>query len=107
MLIKLIKIKWWFGFVGFTIYPYIFNVNLGEKDLKHEKIHLEQQRKWYQTGWYFGVALWLGLYLLALPIGYNPFRWKWEYEAYSKGQEYKDTIIKKILKNSYLLWWNN
>jgi hypothetical protein len=101
---KIIKIGWFFGFSGLTIYPLIFNVSLSGWGLKHEKIHLEQQHKWYSVLWYFGVLAWLFCYLMILPVGWNPFRYKWEYEAYKNGQGYSDMKIREVLKKEYFLW---
>lgn len=56
-------------------------------------------------GWVCGQLLWRGLYLLALPVGWNPFRYRWEMEAY-RTEVLDDVHIKRILKQApYYLWW--
>jgi len=103
---KLKKISWWFGFQSFTFYPYIFYVDsLSEDVKKHEEIHIGQQYKFYRYGWYLGVAVWLLLYLAFLPVGWNPFRFKWEYAAYTQGSGYADDFTRQILRKNYLLWF--
>lgn len=55
---------------------------------------------------WFGVGFWLFLYLLMLPIGFNPFRWAWEWDAYTKGSGYTDDLTRAVLKNAYKLFWH-
>jgi hypothetical protein len=105
---KLKKISWWLGFVAFTAYPYIFHVEEtpSTRLILHESKHIEQQKKWYDKAWYFGVAAWLFCYLLLFPVGYNIFRWNWEFEAYKTNKFETDESIKERLWNKYLLWFN-
>ena len=104
---KTIKIPWFFGFAAVTVYPFIFHVGrLYARVKAHEEIHLKQQRKWckWYTLWLPGLMAWFFLYLLVLPIGWNYFRFKWEYEAYTEGSKYTDAKAKQIIKDKYLLW---
>jgi len=56
-------------------------------------------------GWVLGQLVWRALYLLVLPVGWNPFRYRWEFEAY-KTQVLDEVHIRRILKESpYYLWW--
>jgi len=97
---KIKQIKWWFGFTGFTLYPYIFDVKQ-QADIPHEVIHLKQQYLFYKYGWYLGVALWLFLYFCVLPYKWHPFRTKWELEPYIKGSGYSEKRAKQIIKEKY------
>ncbi len=109
MAIKEIKIKWWFGFTALTIYPFIFYVgSLSESTRRHELIHIDQQGKWckWYTFWIVGLLAWFFMYFLVLPIGWNYWRYKWEYEAFTKGSGYSDSLAKEILNRNYLLWWH-
>ena len=109
MAVKFIKIKWFFGFGAVTIYPFIFYVDcLSNSTRRHELIHWEQQKRWasWYSLWIFGWLAWFFCYLLVLPVGINPFRWKWEHEAFIRGSEYTESFTKEILKNQYLLFWH-
>lgn len=64
--------------------------------VEHEFIHMEQRR--YVGNFWFYFA-----YLFALPILYNPWRYKWEYEAYKHGG-LSDEQIHRILR-SYKYGW--
>ncbi|MDP3728375.1 MAG: hypothetical protein Q8R18_02870 [bacterium] len=81
---------WWFTIfansnVTTTISPHIYVCknfstlpkSIQERIIKHEKIHLQQQKEQ-------GLVKFLFLYIFALPLFYNPRRYKWEYEAYTK-----------------------
>lgn len=73
--------------------------------LHHERVHVEQQRRWALYGLGVGLLLWWALYLLALPVGINPWRQRWETEAYRAGG-YPDPVIRSALRRSpYWLWW--
>ncbi len=63
----------------------------------HESIHFAQQTE-------VGFVKYLFLYLFCLPFLYNPWRYKWEFEAYTKGSGYSEEQTKKILK-SYKYGW--
>lgn len=83
-------------------YPALYDI---EKLLLHESIHIEQQKKWAIYGLGIGLLVWWALYLLALPVGWNSFRKKWETEAYL-AEGYSQTTIDTILKRApYYLWW--
>jgi len=90
----------WFKAIAITFYPFIF-IAPGYADtltvLMHEQIHYNQQRQWAIYGLGVGLIAWYLLYLLCLPVWYNPFRRKWETEAYRKAQKYDDATIKIIL----------
>ena len=79
---------WWFTLfanpkVHTTLFPHIYvakGFNSWPKELRnriisHEKIHLRQQRE-------IGLVKYLFLYLLVLPLFWNPWRYNWEFEAY-------------------------
>ena len=93
------------GAEGLTLYPYIFLKS--EDALNHEKIHYHQQEKWYKKAWYFGIAAWVFVYLLCLPVGWNPFRYKFEYEAYLKGDNGDPKLIRLALRRApHYLWFH-
>jgi hypothetical protein len=108
-MIKEKKWYWWLTIfatpiVTTTISPHIY-VSQGYKDLskkgkdiiiKHENIHLQQQEE---------VGLWkyLFLYCFCLPILWNPWRYEWEYKAYTKtGTSKKQT--EEYLSSHYYGW---
>jgi len=109
MAIREIKIPYFFGFAAFTLYPFIFYVgSLSHSTRRHELIHIEQQKAWckWYTLYIFGLLAWLFMYLLVLPIGWNYWRYKWEFAAFTRGSGYTDSLTKEILKNNYLLFWH-
>jgi hypothetical protein len=56
-------------------------------------------------GFFGGVLLWRALYLLVLPVGWNPFRYYWERVAFEK-DGFSDAKISLILSRApYRLWW--
>lgn len=83
-----------------TIYPNIYLsknfYNLSKlsqtKIIKHENIHLKQQKN--------HLLKYLFLYIFVFPLFYNPWRYKWEYEAYTKS----GTSIEQTKK--YLSSWH-
>ena len=98
--------------IGDTIYypdaiedPYLF-----PELIEHEKIHLQQYKK-------YGTFLFLFLYILfPLPIFFAYFRWKFEREAYlvqakmyiaekRTTPEYISESISKTLWNNYFFTW--
>jgi hypothetical protein len=91
------------SFVGFTLYPYILYMEEGV--LPHEMIHIKQQEAFWKKAGPLGLLAWLALYFLVLPVGWNPFRRKWETEAYKKGSKYSPEMIEYILRKSYFLRW--
>ncbi|MBI5871675.1 hypothetical protein HZB88_01165 [archaeon] len=90
-----------------AIYPHIYlqknfyelPASLQNRILKHEAVHLSQQKK-------TGTLKFLFLYIFILPFFYNPYRYKWEYEAYSS-TGHKPDYIKKILSSWHYGWLLN
>ena len=82
-----------------TIYPNIYiSKNFyrlpkvsQQRILIHENIHLQQQKN--------QLLKYLFLYIFIFPLFYNPWRYKWEYEAYTKS----GTSVKQTKK--YLSSW--
>lgn len=73
--------------------------------LRHEETHLMQQYQWYSTAWVFGLLAWYVCYVFLLPFWFNPFRWKWEMEAYMRGQEYGKVIISRHYLSEKTYGW--
>ncbi len=98
------KLTWPFAHANYTtIWNTIYCPNDSKITLstvKHEEIHYAQQKRW---GWFF-LPLWIVCYLLFLPFLWNPFRYKWEYEAFYKGSRYSHNDIVKILKSRAYGW---
>ena len=106
------KWYWWLTIfanpnVTTTIAPHMYLSkgfkNLSSKGqaqiLKHERIHLKQQEE-------TGIIKYLFLYTFCFLVFYNPWRYKWEYEAYTKsGTSKKQT--KKYLKSWHYGWLQN
>lgn len=65
--------------------------------IDHELIHIQQQKD-------VGLVKYLFLYLFCLPLFYNPWRYKWEYEAYIKGSKYPESFVKKLLSSVSYGW---
>ena len=99
---------WWFAFpfahptsgvfttVWDTIYmPKGFN-EPPDSIAKHEKVHIGQQQSWTK----FGFLFWLFLYGLALPLFFNPFRYRWEYEAYREGSGFGHEHTISVLRSA-------
>ena len=53
--------------------------------LEHERIHVEQCKRFGLGNVYLGFPLFTLLYLLCLPAGLAYFRWRFEREAYAHG----------------------
>lgn len=68
-----------------------------ESMIKHESIHLRQQKE-------VGVIKYLFLYLFCLPFFINPWRTKWEIEAYREAQGLSDDEIYEILSSKMYGW---
>jgi hypothetical protein len=84
-----------------TVFPFIFITKKIHFDLyaslcRHEGVHYDQQKRWAFFGFGVGLLAWFALYLLVLPVYWNPFRRKWETEAF-KAQGYFDKEIDEIL----------
>lgn len=95
------------GTWGITLYPFIFLGKAAKGDvLRHELTHYRQQDKWWAIAGPLGVLAWILVYLLVLPIGFNPWRSCWEYEAYRMGQNLTDRQIQaKLRRWPYFLFW--
>ncbi len=84
-----------------TIYPDVYlgknyfelSSVVKKRILKHEEIHLAQQKK-------IGKWKFLFLYIFVLPLFWNKYRFEWEYEAYVQS----GTSVLNTLK--YLKKWN-
>lgn len=82
-----------------TLYPNIYVsknfYNLSKESqkriIKHEEIHLKQQKN--------QLLKYLFLYIFVLPLFYNNWRYKWEYEAYTQSG------TSKKLTEKYLHSW--
>lgn len=100
----------WLGASAITVWPFVFlspevPTLARSTVLAHEQVHLEQQRRWAVYGLGVGLLLWYPLYLFVLPIGWNPFRARWEREAMAAtgmGSE----LIRRVLRGPpYWLWF--
>ena len=72
---------------------------------KHEAVHYAQQRRWALWGVGVGLLVWFALYLLALPVGWNPWRYRWEREAYRANGFTDEEIAAMMREPPYYLWW--
>ena len=94
------KLTWPFAHNNFTTfgetihYP---NLPAEKYTLEHEKIHIRQQKE-------VGMLRFLFLYLFAAPVLFNPWRKRWETEAYRDGSKYPPETIKRILRSSAYGW---
>lgn len=109
---RVIKLPWRLWFAGFTMYPFVFLTRRAKErtpsygsTLDHEMVHIKQQGKWWGWGGPIGWLLWFFLYIFILPVGWNPFRWKWEEEAFRIGSRYPDDHSKRRLRTYYMLWF--
>lgn len=97
------------GAAAVTVWPFIFvapGMESNKRLLAHEAVHIRQQRQWAIYGAGVGLLAWLFLYLMVLPVGWNPFRRKWETEAMREADGlYDHQIVKKLAKRPYFLWW--
>ena len=97
---------WWFTLfanphVTTTLYPHIYvckdfyslSQETQKRIIKHETIHLQQQKQ-------HGLIKFLFLYIFVFPLFYNPWRYKWEWEAYTKSGTSKEKT------KEYLSSWN-
>jgi hypothetical protein len=98
------------GAVAFTAYPFIFikkrfkgNKNILNDLLPHEMVHYERQKKWFIYGLGIGLILWFILYLFVLPFYWNPFRRKWETEAFMADGYTLEKIDEILSKPPYYL----
>ena len=63
----------------------------------HESIHSAQQAK-------TGIIKYILLYLLVMPFLWNPWRFKWEFEAYVLGSKLPPDEAVKILRSKSYAW---
>lgn len=92
-----------------TIWPFILVVPWLDgmelvRVLTHEGVHGLQQRRWFVRGCGVGLLAWLALYLLALPVWWNPWRRKWETEAMLAEGRSLDEIARALRRRPYYLW---
>lgn len=97
-----------------AVYPVVFRakrfsrLTRHQQDLvmDHEEVHLEQQRQWFVRGLGVGLLAWFLLYLLVLPAGWNPFRERWEREAYIRGSKIAPDKVAEILRKApyWIIW---
>jgi hypothetical protein len=83
--------------IGDTLYFPKGDTYVPRSVIAHEEIHARQQQA-------VGVVKFCLLYLGALPLLWNPWRWKWEFEAYTEGSKYSRQITVQLLK-SYRYGW--
>ena len=95
---------------AFTAYPFGVFIQPGldsvteARVLKHESVHWVQQYNWFKAAWYFGLFAWYFAYLFLLPLLWNPFRRKWETEAYlAEGMNAKQIDL-ILSERPYYLW---
>ena len=68
--------------------------------IAHESIHIKQQAQ-------VGIIKFMLLYFLCLPLFWNQWRWKWEYQAYKEGSRWEDTTIIETLRSWHYGWLKN
>jgi hypothetical protein len=103
------NIPLWFGAAAITIFPFILVMkNVPERSLVtlalHEGVHYAQQKRWFKYGLGVGLIAWFILYLGVLPVGWNPFRKKWETEAFLAQGYSEDQITRILHEGPYYLW---
>jgi len=98
---------WWLTFpFAHNNWTTIWNTIYGPREdcpyetIRHEEVHSAQQHRW---GWAL-LPVWIFCYVFLLPLFWNPFRYKWEYEAFVEGSWYSDEQTRKILR-SYRYGW--
>jgi hypothetical protein len=93
-----------------TVFPFVLvhPFYAGHEALmRHERTHWEQQRRWALYGLGVGLLVWWALYCLTLPVGWNPWRYRWEIEAYRAGEGLDEKRVREILRSRpYYLWWH-
>ncbi|PIN80957.1 hypothetical protein COV16_00070 [Candidatus Woesearchaeota archaeon CG10_big_fil_rev_8_21_14_0_10_34_8] len=109
MAIKQKKWYWWLTILAnpnmsTTLYPHIYvsknfyNLSKQNQDriIKHEKIHLQQQKE-------NGLFKFLFLYCFCFPFFWNKWRFMWEYNAYvNSGTD--PEYAKKLLRSWKYGW---
>lgn len=96
----------WLRFVpfvaAFCFFPLIAVQD--EKHIPHETAHWHQQKPFMKVG-YVGLLLgWMAPYFLLFPIVWNPFRRKWEREAYAADGFTEKQVDRILARPPYLLW---
>lgn len=90
--------------IGNTIYMMKDFNSLSEENkqslMAHESIHINQQAK-------VGLLKFMFLYFFCLPLFRNPWRYKWEYEAYKNGSKWQDADIQSELRSWNYGWLQN
>jgi hypothetical protein len=106
------KLVGWFGASAITVFPFIFiapdvtsDPQVYASTLKHENVHIGQQKRWAIYGLGVGLLAWFFCYELLLPVGWNPFRRKWETAAYEAEGYTIDQINVWMKEAPYYLWW--
>jgi hypothetical protein len=85
-----------FTTVGRTLY-YPQGFIPTKRIIAHEQIHMAQQKE-------VGLLKFLFLYLFCAPLWRNPWRWKWEMEAYTLGSRYTKRQAANILQSKAYGW---
>ena len=96
------------GAIAFTAWPWIFvhpDFANSASLILHEGVHYRQQQRWAIRGLGVGLLFWFALYLLVLPVGWNPWRRKWETEAMLAEGRRSIEIDIALRRAPYYLWW--
>lgn len=87
-----------------TIFPFVFVYPASrERALPHETAHWRQQRRWGIYGSGIGLLAWFLAYVLLFPAVWNPFRRRWETEAFRVDGKTDDEIDAILRGWPYLL----
>ena len=99
----------WTTFGNTIYYPNVYDLDTAKlftEVIEHEKVHVEQYKK-------YGVFLFLFLYVLVpLPVVFAYFRWKFERKAYLVELKYirehrKDLSVDEVMESVVGSLWNN
>jgi len=102
----------WLHVGAITVWPFIFiKVGLPPWRLAllivHEKKHYDQQWRWIKWGLIIGqpiaIVLWYYFYLFALPVWWNPWRRRWETEAFAAEGWSPEEIAARLHRWPYML----
>ncbi len=95
------------GIAAITIYPFVFVDPACHTDrlMLHEGAHWDQQRTWFRRGLGIGLVVYWMLYLLVLPVLWNPVRKRSEVEAFRSEGIGMDEINRRLRGWPYLLRW--
>ncbi|HET6496686.1 MAG TPA: hypothetical protein VFH61_15120 [Thermoleophilia bacterium] len=95
------------GAGAFALFPVGVFVKPGQWSLEraaHEAVHWRHQKAWCLWGLGVGLLLWFLLYLIFLPVGWNPLREFTERRAF-RAEGYIDAQIDMMLRRKpYYLW---